>query len=457
MENTNENVKVEFEASETWKDDVKTEPETQVDPLSDGHSLNGVKVETSKSSDLCDADDELNSPKSKRLKKEDSEKTFNCERCLRKFPLESNLKAHLCTNVTRLKQLFTCRLCSKKCVDSSHLQTHMLNKHPIRLPKAKESNVVPRTSTHVVFPDATFSEDPQNKMLKCKFCSESIEVSGLLEHYKLSHPNSKEANGTPRTSNLSNDTSNPKKYHYLMDQIKASSCSLCSKKFVDPSHLQTHMLNKHPNHHPEAKESNVVPRTSTHVVFPNETFSNDPQSKMLKCKFCYRKFEESGLLEHYNVSHPNSKEANEPRTSNPSSDTSNPKKYQNLLDHSKVFQCELCAYCSSRKTILKRHVLQNHPEADQEVLDRVEDLQLDCATCGNIFYSWMTLMNHVKYMHPSSPLNSASVPQNKKLYISDPLQCELCYQSHIVFLSMEELESHKRTKHRKLPDLVEIL
>ena len=342
MENTNENVKVEFEASETWKDDVKTEPETQVDPLSDGHSLNGVKVETSKSSDLCDADDELNTPKSKRLKKEDSEKTFNCERCLRKFPLESNLKAHLCTNVTRLKQLFTCRLCSKKCVDSSHLQTHMLNKHPIRLPKAKESNVVPRTSTHVVFSDATFSEDPQNKMLKCKFCSESIEVSGLLEHYKLSHPNSKEANGTPRTSN-------------------------------------------------------------------------------------------------------------------PSSDTSNPKKYQNLLDHSKVFQCELCAYCSSRKTILKRHVLQNHPEADQEVLDRVEDLQLDCATCGNIFYSWMTLMNHVKYMHPSSPLNSASVPQNKKLYISDPLQCELCYQSHIVFLSMEELESHKRTKHRKLPDLVEIL
>ena len=110
---------------------------------------------------------------------------------------------------------------------------------------------------------------------------------------------------------------------------------------------------------------------------------------------------------------------------------------------------------------MKRHVLQNHPEAEQEVLDRVEDLQIDCATCGNVFYSWMTLMSHVKNMHPSSPLKSASVTNNQNSSAtsstSDSLQCELCYQSHIVFLSMEELESHKRTKHRKLPDLVEIL
>ena len=57
----------------------------------------------------------------------------------------------------------------------------------------------------------------------------------------------------------------------------------------------------------------------------------------------------------------------------------------------------------------------------------------------------------------NSRLDGGTVPQNQKLYDSDFLRCELCCESHIVFLSMEELESHKRTKHRKLPDLVEIL
>ena len=64
----------------------------------------------------------------KKSKKEDDKRTFDCDKCKRKFPLEWYFKAHLCTDVTRLKQLLRCKICSKKCVDPSHLQTHMLNK-----------------------------------------------------------------------------------------------------------------------------------------------------------------------------------------------------------------------------------------------------------------------------------------------------------------------------------------
>ena len=93
MENPpNGNFKVEFEASETWKDLKPLDP------------LNCVKVDTSI--------DELEPKKSK---KEDDKRTFDCDKCKRKFPLEWYFKAHLCTDVTRLKQLLRCKICSKKC------------------------------------------------------------------------------------------------------------------------------------------------------------------------------------------------------------------------------------------------------------------------------------------------------------------------------------------------------
>ena len=372
MENPpNGNFKVEFEANETWKDEKPLNP------------LNCVKVEeTSNPNDLCDE------PKPKKSKKEDDKRTFDCDKCKRKFPLEWYFKAHLCTDVTRLKQLLRCKICSKKCVDPSHLQTHMLNKHPDHLPSKKESNVVPKPRIVV-----------HNPSYYCEFCQKTFNYKSSLTAHLYEHFGEKPFN-----------------------------CDICYRDFNQKQHLQVHYSKVHPD-----------------VTFPDATFMEDPQKKMLKCKFCSEsKFGVSGLLDHYKTCHPDSNEAN---------GTPNAKKYHNLWDRSKVFQCELCEYCCSRKSILKKHVLEYHPEADEEVLERVENLQLNCATCGDVFDSWLKLMSHVKSMHESNEsVDSAnSVPQIQN-YSSDSFQCELCYNSRIVFLSLDELKKHKRIKHKLFPE-----
>ena len=343
---------------------------------------------------------------------------FKCNMCLRIFPLENSFTAHICTE---RKKVYPCEICAKKCIDKDHLKTHMTSKHA-SLEKPKENPVKkiksessPKVITRI--PKPKLPKEPKPYILpQCVFCQKKFQYrSGLLPHL------------------------------YEHTGESPFTCEVCDKGYPSKKGLQNHYAKNHPS-----------------VQFPEKLSMEDPHTKWLKCKYCTEKlYGVSGLLEHYQHCQPDTDDEEETETEEQHQCVFCPNKFRyrfklipHLYEHfgEKPFNCEVCYKDFYTKKSLRVHYEKAHGSLkcpkDLSIMDP-EQKWLKCKFCFEEMFGVSGLLEHYKSVHPDShEANGRPIEfePNKPSDLGD-FKCDLCHQSHVVFLSLAELESHKRTKH----------
>ncbi|VEN52859.1 unnamed protein product [Callosobruchus maculatus] len=383
LEVQGEKIKVE----ENWED------YKPFDPLYFNTEEDTIKLE--KNDDLIDGNTKptLNSDLQQELQRQNLEvckksrdKLYSCYNCnystFYKYHLIKHMKLHCNTKFASKKKLgnhairkhpdfiesmHVCTLCSYKTNLKSRLKNHMLQHYPETLQNFKLSSCGHCKATFkskTSLDDHILRKHPQvmstvtSKIHKCTLCPyKTTRKFNLTKHMWQHYPETRQ-------------------------NFKLSSCSHCKATFKSKKSLDDHTLRKHP-----------------HVM-------STVTSKIHKCTRCpYKttlKFNlTKHMLQHYPEARQNFKlsscsHCKATFKSKTSLDGHTLKKHPHVTSTvtSKIHKCTLCAYKTTLKFNLTKHMLRHYPEARQ-------NFKLSsCNHCKATFKSKTSLDDHTLRKHP---------------------------------------------------------
>jgi len=297
----------------------------------------------------------------------------------------------------------SCSLCAKSFSSKIALQIHVQIVHTDIKIEIEDEDARPLTPLDLV-PYAEHS---------CDACSEMFETESELQiHIDEVHLNC-------HISRPPNTASSATK----------KNCTLCSNFFFSNYNLRKHIQNVHPN----VDVDKICPRKQ--IRRPVDNLSKLP------CTMCPKMFLTKGSLQrHYCEMHGLVNFLRRKRNRRVGGPPPGP-----------VFPCSLCKKSLGRAYYLRKHVIEDHPEADVDELcplkqkrrHNIEPVH-SCEACDKSFLSRGALQRHTKKIH-----GYALDPVKKRPRSS--LKSVLCPECHELFQNKFHLRRHIYAKH---PDFV---
>ncbi|XP_046680995.1 zinc finger protein 354A-like isoform X3 [Homalodisca vitripennis] len=283
-----------------------------------------------------------------------SKGSFLCKVCGRAYNTAAKLKSHNCQGANPLSMVFPCRLCGEQLISQALLKKHFAENHPDR-------KVYQCPTCQMEFDDLVEANDHMMAHIKnnyeCSVCFEKLLTKPkLMDHYAEYHPG-----------------------------VDRSTCSICNKKYSDPSALAKH---RHVHTGERPFQCPICYMTFTLKCSQVVHLRRHTNYRPYKCKNCPKTFFNCGDLRKHNRRHTGER----------------------------PYQCGVCNYRFTLKESLNNHVKTHLVERP-----------FQCAHCPRAFTTKTNLKNHI-HLHGEAA----------------PYQCPLCSDT---FYQLGHVRTHLKNNH----------
>uniref|UniRef100_A0A1B6FAY1 C2H2-type domain-containing protein n=1 Tax=Cuerna arida TaxID=1464854 RepID=A0A1B6FAY1_9HEMI len=283
-----------------------------------------------------------------------SKGSFMCKVCGRAYNSAAKLKSHNCQGANPLSMVFPCRLCGEQLINQNLLKKHFIENHP-------DNKVYQCPTCQLEFDDLVEANDHMMAHIKneyeCSVCFEKmLSKPRLMEHYAENHPG-----------------------------VDRSVCSICNKKYSDPSALAKH---RHVHTGERPFQCPICYMTFTLKCSQVVHLRRHTNYRPYKCKNCPKTFFNCGDLRKHNRRHTGER----------------------------PYQCGVCSYTFTLKESLNNHVKTHLVERP-----------FQCAHCPRTFTTKTNLKNHI-HLHGEV----------------EPYQCPLCSDT---CYQLGNLRTHLKNNH----------
>ena len=297
-----------------------------------------------------------------------------------------------------------CLMCSQHFSDIFTLRRHMIRKHP----EADVDALFPLKKHRL----RRSVDKQQESMLTCSVCSKVFSSRSYLSLH------SRRLHGLQMKSKI------PGKYQ----------CQICSTHFSVLSAVRRHMIRKHP----EADVDALCPLKKHRL----HRSVDKQQESMLTCSVCSKVFSSRSYLRLH--SH----------------------RMHGMPMKSKIpgkYQCQICSKHFSVLSAVRRHMIRKHPEADVDALcilkkrkmHEIHGVQMEsktrcqCQICSRHFSKFSVVRRHMIRMHPEADVDALCPLKKHRLHRSvdkqeSMLTCSVCSKG---FSSQPSLRLHSRRMH----------
>ncbi|XP_061106751.1 zinc finger protein 696-like [Conger conger] len=176
------------------------------------------------------------------------------------------------------------------------------------------------------------------------------------------------------------------------------SCGVCGKTFLQPAHLQAHMLRLHggetgperPHRCTACGRSFAQPWGLKSHECAGERLAERPH----RCPLCGKRFTHSRSLERHQLVHTGERPHRCPQCGRSFSRLGNLERHQRIHTGERPYACAHCGKRFSRVEYLKRHQLIHSGERDHQPIHGGERPAHQCLQCGMAFSEPELLKNH---------------------------------------------------------------